>query len=127
MALATAAAGSGKLLSRLRLKQFRLIKGVSEGLSFRQLADRMALSQPAISKMAREMEDTLGAAVFERHRDGVSLTAFGQSLVHDARLIVNKLARLEPSWPNCDAVPSAHCAPAPRHTPACRCCRAPSR
>ncbi|WP_343499185.1 LysR family transcriptional regulator [Achromobacter denitrificans] len=95
MALATPAAGSGKLLNRLRLKQFELIKGVSEGLSFRQLADRMALSQPAISKMAREMEDTLGAAVFERHRDGVSLTAFGQSLVHDARLIVNKLARLE--------------------------------
>ncbi|QKH39481.1 LysR family transcriptional regulator [Achromobacter pestifer] len=87
--------GSSKLLSRLRLKQFELIKGVSEGLSFRQLADQMALSQPAISKMAREMEETLGAAVFERRRDGVALTAFGQSLTHDARLIVNKLARLE--------------------------------
>lgn len=87
--------GSSKLLSRLRLKQFELIKGVSEGLSFRQLADQMALSQPAISKMAREMEETLGAAVFERRRDGVSLTAFGHSLTHDARLIVNKLTRLE--------------------------------
>lgn len=86
---------SAKLLSRLRLKQFELIKGVSEGLSFRHLADRMALSQPAISKMAREMEEALGAAVFERRRDGVSLTLFGRSLVHDARLIVNKLARLE--------------------------------
>ncbi|MCW0209365.1 MAG: LysR family transcriptional regulator [Achromobacter sp.] len=86
---------SARLLSRLRLKQFELIKGVSEGLSFRHLADRMALSQPAISKMAREMEEALGAAVFERRRDGVSLTAFGQSLVHDARLIVNKLGRLE--------------------------------
>lgn len=95
MPLAPAPAGSGKLLNRLRLKQFELIKGVSEGLSFRQLADSMALSQPAISKMAREMEDTLGAAVFERRRDGVSLTEFGRSLVHDARLIVNKLARLE--------------------------------
>ncbi|MGY6269760.1 LysR family transcriptional regulator [Achromobacter denitrificans] len=88
-------AGSAKLLSRLRLKQFELVKGVSEGLSFRHLADRMALSQPAISKMAREMEETLGAAVFERRRDGVSLTVFGQSLVQDARLIVNRLARLE--------------------------------
>ncbi|ADP15891.1 bacterial regulatory helix-turn-helix protein, LysR family protein 74 [Achromobacter xylosoxidans A8] len=87
--------GSSKLLGRLRLKQFELIKGVSEGLSFRQLADQMSLSQPAISKMAREMEDTLGAAVFERRREGVSLTPFGESLTHDARLIVNKLARLE--------------------------------
>ncbi|MGS1005802.1 LysR family transcriptional regulator [Achromobacter anxifer] len=87
--------GGSKLVSRLRLKQFELIKGVAEGLSFRQLADQMALSQPAISKMAREMEETLGAAVFERRRDGVILTAFGQSLTHDARLIVNKLARLE--------------------------------
>src|SRR3546814_13153530 len=55
----------------------------------------MALSQPAISKMAREMEEALGMAVFERRRAGVSLTVFGQSLVHDARLIVNKLGRLE--------------------------------
>jgi len=87
--------GSSTLLSRLRLKQFELIKGVSEGLSFRQLADQLALSQPAISKMAREMEETLGAPVFERRRDGVALTTFGQSLTHDARLIVNKLVRLE--------------------------------
>src|SRR3546814_7186156 len=94
MSIDPATPGSAKLLSRLRLKQFELIKGVSEGLSFRQLADRMALSQPAISKMAREMEEALGTAVFERRREGVSLTVFGQSLVHDARLIVNKLARL---------------------------------
>src|SRR3546814_6758808 len=55
----------------------------------------MGLSQPAIRKMAREMEEAWGTAVFERRREGVSLTVFGQSLVHDARLIVNKLARLE--------------------------------
>ena len=88
------AGGTQTALMQL-LKQFELIKGVSEGLSFRQLADQMSLSQPAISKMAREMEDALGAAVFERRRDGVSLTPFGESLTHDARLIVNKLARLE--------------------------------
>lgn len=91
----SSASGSPQLLSRLRLKQFELIKGVSEGLSFRNLANRMALSQPAISKMAREMEEALGAAVFERRSEGVSLTMFGQSLVHDAKLIVNKLGRLE--------------------------------
>lgn len=87
--------GSSPLLSRLRLRQFELIKGVSEGLSFRTLASRMALSQPAISKMARELEVSLGAAVFERRNDGVTLTPFGQSLVQDAKLIVNRLVRLE--------------------------------
>jgi LysR family transcriptional regulator of abg operon len=90
-----ATVGSTQLLNRLRFKQFELIKGVSEGLSFRALASRMALSQPAISKMARELELSLGAPVFERRNDGVSLTPFGESLVQDAKLIVNRLGRLE--------------------------------
>lgn len=90
-----AAAENPRLMSRLRLKQFELIIGVADGLSFRQLSERMALSQPAISKMARELEQTLGAPVFNRLREGVSLTPFGGALVHDARMVLNKIGRLE--------------------------------
>lgn len=84
-----------KLLSRLRLAQFNLLRGVADGYSFRQLADHMALSQPAISKMAREMESALGESIFQRERNGVRLTPLGERLAHDARLIVNHISRIE--------------------------------
>ncbi|HUH58937.1 MAG TPA: LysR substrate-binding domain-containing protein [Candidimonas sp.] len=83
------------LLNRLRLKQFEMICGVADGLSFRMLADRMALSAPAISKIAREIETAMGVPVFERKRDGVVLTSFGDSLVHHARLVLKQVARIE--------------------------------
>ncbi|MDS1140403.1 LysR substrate-binding domain-containing protein [Pusillimonas sp. SM2304] len=83
------------LINRLRLKQFEIICGVADGMSFRMLADQMALSGPAISKIAREAEVALGAAVFERKRDGVVLTPLGWSLVHHSRLVLKQVARIE--------------------------------
>lgn len=83
------------LINRLRLKQFEMICGVADGLSFRLLSEQMALSAPAISKIAREIEAALGIPVFERKRDGVALTPFGRSLVHHARLVLNQVARIE--------------------------------
>lgn len=83
------------LLNRLRLKQFEMICGVADGLSFRMLAEKMALSAPAISKIAREIEVALGIPVFERNRDGVVLTPFGYSLVHHSRLVLKQVARIE--------------------------------
>ena len=59
------------------------------------LSDRMALSAPAVSKMAREIEMVLGAPIFERKHDGVVLTDFGHSLVPHARLVLKQLERIE--------------------------------
>jgi DNA-binding transcriptional LysR family regulator len=83
------------LINRLRLKQFEMICGVADGLTFRMLADQMALSAPAISKIAREIEAAMGVPIFERKRDGVVLTSFGSSLVHHARLVLKQVARIE--------------------------------
>lgn len=82
------------LLGRLRFKQLVLLCGVANGKSFRTLADEMALSQPAVSKMARELESAMNAPVFDRRSDGVVLNAFGQSLVQPALLILGQLNRL---------------------------------
>lgn len=93
-------ASFSKLLSRLRLNQLSLLCGVADGLSFRQLAERLALSQPAISKMARELELTLGQSVFLRERSGVKLTPLGVQLVHDAKLIIKHVSRIEQNVKN---------------------------
>ncbi|SHH21615.1 LysR family transcriptional regulator [Pollutimonas bauzanensis] len=86
---------SASLVNRLRLKQFEMLCGVADGYSFRMLAESMSLSQPAISKIAREMESALGEPIFQRKREGVALTPFGQSLVHHARLVLKQIARME--------------------------------
>jgi len=46
------------------------------------------ISQPALSKAVQELEREAGAALFDRTRQGVSLTAAGRALVPHARQVV---------------------------------------
>lgn len=48
--------------------------------SFAKAADALAVSQPAISKTLKELEEILEASLFERGKSGVSLTAAGGGL-----------------------------------------------
>lgn len=82
------------LLNHLRFKQLELLCGVADGCSFRMLAERMSLTQPAISKMARDMESAAQAPLFVRNREGVTLAPMGQSLVQQARVILTQLERM---------------------------------
>jgi DNA-binding transcriptional LysR family regulator len=50
-------------------------------------AQRLAISQPALTKSIRKLEAYFGAPLFERHPRGVSLTAFGETLLPHARRI----------------------------------------
>ena len=47
-------------------------------------ADALALSQPAVSKKLRELEDMLGVELLNRHRKGVELTRFGELFLRHA-------------------------------------------
>jgi len=86
-----------RLVGRLRLRQLHLIAAVAAGASFRQIADDMALSQPAISKMARELESVIGYDIFLRTTEGAKLTALGTSLAHYARLALQQLEGIDDS------------------------------
>jgi DNA-binding transcriptional LysR family regulator len=50
-------------------------------------ADRLGLSQPALTKSIRRLEEECGAPLFDRHSRGVSLTLHGKALLQHARLI----------------------------------------
>lgn len=54
-------------------------------------AQRLALSQPAISKAVAEMEFTLGAPLLDRSSRGVELTECGRLLIERARVIFDEL------------------------------------
>lgn len=50
-------------------------------------AQRLAISQPALTKSLRKLENHFGAPLFERLPRGVSLTPFGETLLPHARRI----------------------------------------
>ncbi|HEU5016841.1 MAG TPA: LysR substrate-binding domain-containing protein, partial [Pseudolabrys sp.] len=47
-------------------------------------ADALAITQPALSKTLRELEDALGVKLFERGRRGMVLTRFGEIFLQHA-------------------------------------------
>ncbi|SCX72546.1 LysR family transcriptional regulator [Variovorax sp. EL159] len=65
--------------------------------SLRKAAETLAISQPALSKQIRRLEEQLGFALFRRHGRGIALTASGVEL----------LARLEPAFDQIDSALAA--------------------
>lgn len=68
-----------------------LVAAVEEG-SLRAAARRLGVSQPALSKLVRELEIELAASLLERHSQGVRPTAQGQVLFEHALKVGRELA-----------------------------------
>jgi DNA-binding transcriptional LysR family regulator len=71
----------------LELSQIKYFLAIADCLNFTHAADTCAISQPALSKAIRKLEDTLGAELFDRSSKGVKLTEFGQTMrIHFERI-----------------------------------------
>ena len=65
---------------------------VAECKSFTAAAEALHLTQPALTKSIRKLEQLLGVKLLERHHQGVEPTPFGEALASRARLIELELA-----------------------------------
>lgn len=88
------------LLRRLRLPQLQLVRMAGGGANFREMAQALGVSQPAITKMARELEAALGAQVFERGSSGMHLSRFGLAVLGHARRALAALEQLADELPH---------------------------
>jgi DNA-binding transcriptional LysR family regulator len=66
-------------------RDLRYFVAVAEDLHFTRAAERLFISQPALSKQIRMLERQLGAPLFLRGSDGVRLTPVGEALLPHAR------------------------------------------
>ncbi|MCP2163770.1 LysR family transcriptional regulator [Goodfellowiella coeruleoviolacea] len=69
----------------MTLSQLRALLAVVEHGGFTVAAERIGMSQPAVSRAVSALERELGAALFVRHRDGVALTEAGRLAAARAR------------------------------------------
>lgn len=71
----------------MTLRQLEIFLAVARARSFRRAADRVALSQPALSQQIKELERELATAVFDRLGRTVELTEAGRVLEEHAQRV----------------------------------------
>jgi DNA-binding transcriptional LysR family regulator len=76
-------------------RDLRYFVAVAEELHFTRAAERLFVSQPALSKQIRMLERQLGAPLFERDRQGVRLTPVGTALLPHARDVLARWSAAE--------------------------------
>ncbi|MEU6453402.1 LysR substrate-binding domain-containing protein [Streptomyces sp. NPDC127113] len=72
----------------VHVRELRYFTAVAEELHFTRAAERLYVSQPALSKQIRALERQLGAELFRREPRGVSLTEAGAALLPHARRVL---------------------------------------
>lgn len=75
-------------MDNFTLRQLRYFEALAQHGHFGRAAEACAISQPALSVQIRELEETLGAALFERSARQVRLTGFGEDVAAKVRDIL---------------------------------------
>lgn len=66
---------------RLKLHDLHVLMTVAETGSMGKAAERLAVSQPSVSKAIADMEHTVGVRLLDRTSKGVEATAYGRALL----------------------------------------------
>lgn len=74
----------------MELRHLRYFVVLAEELHFGRAARRLAISQPPLSVAIRQLEESVGARLFERNSKEVRLTPAGQALQASARRLLRQ-------------------------------------
>lgn len=76
-----------RALTRLKLRQLRLLVAVGSHGSIQNAARELGISQPAATKMIQDLELDFEVKLFNRTNRGVIPTVFGETLIRHGKLI----------------------------------------
>lgn len=77
--------------SPLKTNQLALLVHLDEERGLARAAEVVGLTQPAASKLLRQIETTLDVKLFERHARGLVPTCYGEILIRHARMALSEL------------------------------------
>jgi DNA-binding transcriptional LysR family regulator len=76
----------------VEIRQVQYFIAVAEELNFTRAAQRLSMTQPALSRAVRALEKNVGAALLVRTPQGVALTDAGQVMLDGGRSLVAQVA-----------------------------------
>jgi len=81
-------------MTNLTFRQLRYFEALAQHGHFGRAAEAVAISQPALSVQIKELEESLGVALFERGPRQVRLTGFGEVFAERVREILRSVDEL---------------------------------
>ena len=79
----------------METRALRYFHSVAEFGSYSRAAEVLRISQPAVSRQVRGLENSLGQKLFLRQSHGVSLTEAGRTLLERTRMILRQFDQTE--------------------------------
>ena len=83
---------------------------VAERLSFSRAAIRLGVTQPSVSMHIKELERTVGSALFDHRKRNITLTETGKNLYRYARTILDTVQEAETAMNGLDGTVAGHVA-----------------
>lgn len=77
--------------ARLKTRQLMLLVGLDEERNIHRTADALGMTQPAASKLLKDLEDMLEVPLFERLPRGMRPTWYGEIMIRHARMVLANL------------------------------------
>jgi len=74
----------------MELRQLRYFVAVAETGNISRAAQKMFLTQPALSRQIKALEDEIGQCLLERQAHSIRLTPVGEALVREARELLHR-------------------------------------
>src|SRR6516162_9644209 len=83
------------LMASLDVTGLRYFLAIARHANLTRAAGELGVTQPALTIALRRLEEALGTTLFVRTREGVTITATGEELVHHATEVLAGLERAE--------------------------------
>ena len=79
--------------ARLKTRQLLLLVAMEEEGNIHRAAQMLNMTQPAASKLLKDLEDMLGVQLFDRLPRGMRPTWYGETMIRHARMALASLSQ----------------------------------